>query len=586
MLVLTILAGIAAVLLGLVARQARAEASAARATAERHRALLASLPEVSVMLFDAELRWTLVEGDGLAGRGWQPEELEGRRVDEVLPPDRAAVLAEHYRAALDGETRTFDWPGVRGGPHRVDVAPVRGPGGAITGGVCVARDVSARRALEAELEEQREFLAAALEQLTEPVVICDATGRVILVNAAARTMHGFAPEPATTSSVDWAERSRLRSVDGRPLAPAEIPLFRALAGEVVRDEPHTVEGPGGRRRVLVSAGAVTAADGRPLGAVGVSTDVTAAHGAELALRASEARYRSVVDGVDEAVFQADAAGRFTFLNDAFERWTGHPVRVALGRPAWEFVHPDDRTAHSQAFAPLLTGRAGHLRHRHRYVTADGRVRWAEVRARLVDGAGIAGVIEDVTDRQRAEEYDVAREAVADLLAAPGAAPATVPEVLSTLCRGLEWDAAELWTMEDERLRPGETWHARGVDPGLAGADVTLEVGEGAPGRAWALRRPVWLGDLEAERDCPRSAAAVQAGARSALLLPVVSGRRVRAIVVLLSRREREPEPAAARALDAIATRIALFFERADAERLIARQALDLAELRARLLSPH
>jgi signal transduction protein with GAF and PtsI domain len=160
----------------------------------------------------------------------------------------------------------------------------------------------------------------------------------------------------------------------------------------------------------------------------------------------------------------------------------------------------------------------------------------------------------------------------------------VPEVLSTLCRGLDWDAAELWTMEGEHLRPGETWHARGVPAGLAGADVSVEVGEGAPGRAWALRRPVWLGDLAAEPGCPRAAAGVEAGARSALLLPVVSGRRVRAVVVLLSRRTREPEPAAARALDAIATRIALFFERADAERLIARQALDLAELRAQQLT--
>lgn len=567
--------------------RARADARVARATADRHRAVVRSMPDVAVLVFDRELRWIQVEGDALAGKGWRADELEGRRPSEALPPDRGRELEARFAAALAGETQSFEWDGVRGGAYRVDVAPIRDGGGAIARGVCLVRDISAGRRLRNQLDVQREFFAAALEQLAEPVFICDAHGQLILVNAAARALHGIDAdhEPGgDTAPLDWPMRMHLRDRQGEPLALGETPLFLALQGEQVRDSELIVQSPGdGRRRLRVSAGPVDAAGGERLGAVAVGMDVTEEYAGEMALRASEQRYRSVVQDVDDAVFQADRAGRFTFLNDAFERWTGHPAADALGRPAWEFVHPDDRTAHGQAFAPLLAGDVDHLRHRHRYVTAGGEVRWAEVRARTVSGHGIAGVIEDVTERRRAEEYELAREAIAQRLAAPGPTDGMLTDALEALCRGLDWDAAELWTMEGDVLRATVSWQASGTAAGLAGSDLALEVGEGGPGRAWALRGPVWVADLAAERECPRAAAALRHGARSELLLPVVSGRRVHAVVVLLSCTERAPDPAAARPLDAIAAKLALYLERADAERLIARQALDLAELRAQLL---
>jgi PAS domain S-box-containing protein len=501
--VIAALAGAAVVVLVGLWMRLRGATAASSAAAERHRALLASLPSAAALDAEDDLRWRLVEGEGRA-----------------------------------------------------------------------------------------QFLGAAIERLPESVLVCDAEGHVVVVNAAARALHGFSAAEVDSSSspLDGLERIRLWELGGRRVEPARLPLFRALQGEVVVDEPYMIDTGAGRRRMLVSAGPVVAPDGTRLGAAGISVDVTSAHADALALQASEARYRSIVDGVDDAVFQADASGRFTFLNDAFERWTGFGVDAAIGRPAWEFVHPDDRTAHGQAFAPLLSGRASTLRHRHRYLTADGAVRWAEVRARVVPGSGIAGVIQDVTDRRQAEEHDIVRDEVVEILSSPS--PGTVSEavtaVLGVLCRGLDWEAAELWTKspDDEVLAPSVWWRSASSSSGLgAPGEFSLEVGEGLPGQAWALRRPVWVEELAASGEsagCPRAAAAVACGARSALLLPVVSGRRVRALIVLLSSRDRAEEAAAARPLDAIATRIALFLERADAEDLIARQALDLAELRARL----
>ena len=82
---------------------------------ERYRALAAHLPDVSVLVFDRDLRFTLVEGAALERHGWRREELEGRLVDEAVPPARAAALVPLYRAALAGAATSAEMQGVRGG---------------------------------------------------------------------------------------------------------------------------------------------------------------------------------------------------------------------------------------------------------------------------------------------------------------------------------------------------------------------------------------------------------------------------------------------------------------------------------------
>ena len=97
------------------------------------------------------------------------------------------------------------------------------------------------------------------------------------------------------------------------------------------------------------------------------------------------------------------------------------MQDALGRPAFEVVHPDDRPAQARAFAPLLAGEVDTVHLRHRYLTAEDVTRWAEVRAKLArDTAGrplgIAGVIEDITEHHRTKQYEAAEQAVVDVLA--------------------------------------------------------------------------------------------------------------------------------------------------------------------------
>ena len=117
---------------------------------EEQRALLDHLPDTVVSVYDRDLRWVHVSRPAAAG--WDGAELVGKTVYEVLA-DRPESI-EIFESALAGETHSFDYVGVHGGLYWMQVVPLK-RGDAIFGVMSIAQDVTERKRLERELEEQR-----------------------------------------------------------------------------------------------------------------------------------------------------------------------------------------------------------------------------------------------------------------------------------------------------------------------------------------------------------------------------------------------------------------------------------------------
>jgi diguanylate cyclase (GGDEF)-like protein/PAS domain S-box-containing protein len=137
--------------------------------------------------------------------------------------------------------------------------------------------------------------------------------------------------------------------------------------------------------------------------VGLAT----AEAAQVAMAASEARHRGVVAGLEEVVFQADPEGRWTLLNPAWSRITGHAAEESLGTPidTWLFVESEPPL--SERVTAILAGGSSTTRERVRLVSANGDIRWLDMLARPSvgpDGAvtGLSGTLSDVTDHRRLE----------------------------------------------------------------------------------------------------------------------------------------------------------------------------------------
>jgi PAS domain S-box-containing protein len=132
--------------------------------AELYRTIFDHVPDVTVFVFDEELRYVLAAGAALQRAGWDPEEMLGRTPSDLLPAEEATELEDHFRAVLHGETRLHE----HGGLQQDDVfwfstiSPLSGRDGTVVGGVIVSRDMAGIR----RLEESRQHLAESARAST------------------------------------------------------------------------------------------------------------------------------------------------------------------------------------------------------------------------------------------------------------------------------------------------------------------------------------------------------------------------------------------------------------------------------------
>jgi PAS domain S-box-containing protein len=129
--------------------------------------------------------------------------------------------------------------------------------------------------------------------------------------------------------------------------------------------------------------------------------------AEAALRASEERFRALVENSSDALLLIDARGRITYLSPSSSRHLGWTAEQMVGRSMFDFIHPDDRNMIGARWAETLASPGQTIIALARFHHADGS--WRNMEGvgvnRLADPAvaGIVVNIRDVTERRRLEE---------------------------------------------------------------------------------------------------------------------------------------------------------------------------------------
>ncbi|MEV6492113.1 ATP-binding protein [Actinoplanes sp. NPDC051633] len=150
---------------------------------------------------------------------------------------------------------------------------------AVAAAAQVSTLVIAEQRARHEVDRQRRFLDTVLDSLHDGVTACDADGRVVLANARMREM--WAGERATAAVRDAEAVEGLTDGHGKPIGCGDLPLFRALHGEHLRNEELAFEGRArSTRYYLVDAQPITGPDGRVTGAVQAVQDVTRRRRAE------------------------------------------------------------------------------------------------------------------------------------------------------------------------------------------------------------------------------------------------------------------------------------------------------------------
>jgi diguanylate cyclase (GGDEF)-like protein/PAS domain S-box-containing protein len=135
---------------------------ALQASEDRYRTLLEQLPSVVVTMVDAELRVQWLDGRLVHDEGFDRESMLGRPLREASIDDaQGAVMERLYARALAGEVVSTEVQSrVVGRVYRLEIAPIHGPDGAVTGALGVAHDITERQ--EREMQEQALAAVATL----------------------------------------------------------------------------------------------------------------------------------------------------------------------------------------------------------------------------------------------------------------------------------------------------------------------------------------------------------------------------------------------------------------------------------------
>jgi len=134
----------------------------------------------------------------------------------------------------------------------------------------------------------------------------------------------------------------------------------------------------------------------------------AAHArAEEALQASERRFRALVETSGMLINLINSEGVLIYVSPSSAQVIGHTPEEMVGRPAIEFLHPDEIEDKQRPFSRMFRQPGITLKVERRVLHKDGSWRWVEgYSTNLIDDPAVGALVfnyRDITDRKRVEK---------------------------------------------------------------------------------------------------------------------------------------------------------------------------------------
>ncbi|VEP11602.1 PAS domain S-box [Hyella patelloides LEGE 07179] len=345
------------------------------------------------------------------------EDVIGKTPAQLLPLEAATAVEKRYRKCVE-TAATISYEECL--PFRGEdtwwlttLNPIQDETGTINRIIGTSLNITKRKQTETELDRDKNFLQALLDNLSDGIVTCDRNGILTLFNQATREFHGL-PQQAIPAE-GWAEYYDLYLADGKTrMSPEEIPLFRALQGESVRDvEMMIIPKQGKPRIVLVNSDPIIDRHGSTIGAIAAMRDITDRRLAETELKKERVFIKALLNNLSDGIVACDENGILALFNQASQEFFGVPQEPLPPEECAEhysLYYPDGKTYLKQEDIPLFRAFSGES-----FVNAELMAIPQEGKARtllangspIVDAQGVklgaVVVIRDITERKQTEQ---------------------------------------------------------------------------------------------------------------------------------------------------------------------------------------
>ena len=282
---------------------------------------------------------------------------------------------------------------------RCNSSPIYDDEGRIVAGALVVHDITEQKRTEEALREASRRIENSMESITEAFLALDREWRISYLNG--QTLRRF------------------RQAKGEELTREGLigknnwEVFPDAVGTMVYDKYHEAM----RERKPVhfetyypptnawyEANIYPSEEGLAI----YSPDITERKRAEKELRESEERFRSTFEQAAVGIGHVDLEGHFLRLNQKFCEIVDYEQEELLQLSFQDITHPEDLERDLEEFRQLLAGEIETYSIEKRYIRKDSSIVWVKLTVSVVWAASgepsyIVGVIEDITERKRAEE---------------------------------------------------------------------------------------------------------------------------------------------------------------------------------------
>ena len=384
---------------------------ALRTSRAEFEAFVDSAPDAIVSV-NREGRIVLVNSQTEKVFGYARDELLGKPVELLLPQRYRNLHARHRSDYIASPTTRpmgvgLELSGRRKDgtdfPVEISLSPVQTQGDVLV--TSIVRDVTERKRVEAALARQTLRLqeqANLIELAHDAILMRDMDGRITFWNHGAQETYGWPAEEA----IGHTTHSFLQAEFPMPMDQVQAKLLEE--GQWQGEVEHTTRD---GTRIVIASRQVLQRDehNQPRAILEINRDITQRKRAEEKLSESEARFRTLVEQVqDYAIFGVDPEGRVTSWNAGAERVYGYASAEIVGHSIARFYSSGEAASDKLKRELEIAAAEGVYEEVGPRVRKDGSRYWADVLVSALrdpngDLRGFANVTRDITERKKSEE---------------------------------------------------------------------------------------------------------------------------------------------------------------------------------------
>ncbi|MGA7180716.1 MAG: PAS domain S-box protein, partial [Thiobacillaceae bacterium] len=387
------------------------EAEAALKRSQGQLRIFVEQAPTSIAMLDRNLDYIAASRRWIEEYGRGHRELIGRNHYEIHP-DISDEWKKVHRDALVGAFLKNDddlWVQADGSKHwlRWAVYPWTNEAGEVGGIIISAEDITERKRAEAALRASEQRLSGLVNSAMDAIVAVDDEQKIVLFNPAAERMFGLPHSDAVGQPLDrllppasrQAHTDHIRAFGLTGVTSRSMKSLGILRGLRANGEAFPIE---------ASISQVELPSGKLYTVI--VRDITERKQAEESLRASEERYRMLVEQSVDGIFVSDAQGHYMDVNSSGCRMLGYTREEILTMSIPDVITPDEIPRIAPEVARFAGGAV--VRSEWQFRRKDGSIFLGEIQGRQLPDGRLQAILRDITERKAAEK--ALRDSEADL----------------------------------------------------------------------------------------------------------------------------------------------------------------------------